>query len=1159
ASYVVFGHRAPAIQPSVSIAVSPAAVLESSTTGLVYTFARAGDISVPLAINFTTSGNATFTNDFTASSSGTLDFSNGTLTIPAGSASATLTLAPVDDLIVEGSESVTLTVAADSSYSVTGSPAIGTITDNDTATLSFATGTSSPFESGGAQNVGVQLLITANGVVDTGTLGEAVSVNMEDVLSGTATAGGADYTFTSPLTLTFAAGSSGATQNATLLLDDDTIVEGTETIDLALNTLNDSTGQITFGSVLAHTVSITDNDAATLQFVTESSNVGEAAGMQNVGVQLIITGNGVVGTGTLGKAVTVNVQDLPFGAATAGGVDYTFTSPSTLTFAAGSSGATQNAILSLNDDALVEGTEQIEFGLNILGDTTGQVALGAGVTHSVLILDNDTATIGFASTSSTVSEGTPNDTLTLVLSITANGTGTAALAQEVTLFVTGGGGTAFGGGIDYTLPFLITFPSGSLDGATQTADLGITDDAQVENAETAILGLALFGDGTGQVRIANGASGMHTTTITDNDTATVTLTGGLAQAEGQSGTTAYTFTATLDHAVQGGFSVAYLTNDGTATLADQDYVDNDGTLIFAGAAGETQTITLLVNGDTQFENDETFIVTLGALSGAPAGVSVADAPQTGTITNDDPLPTISIADTAVLEGDTGASFVVFTVSLTNASILPVAVDFATANGTAIAPGDYTAIPHDSLTFAPGETSKTVSVAIRSETLFESGADETFMVQLSNPGNATLGDAQADGTILNDDRVPASTITPDAKHSFTFFDRNHDKVTVKLKGPGAGTLILDGGALDNADISEINLTGTTNKSALSIAVKKDKGTGDGVVGIGEVTIDGALKSFIANAADITVGGVRASGALNAITTHALLAGEILTGGAATDKLALSLGGLGIGGDPFLIATPQSIKSLKAVSVSPGEIEAAALGSIAVSAGPLAADITSVGAIAKITVKGGDLSGDLTAASFGKVTVKGGNFSGSLTSLTPGATLGKSKALTSLTVSDGNLTGDLRLLGAIGAISVKSKRAPAAGSITGASIVASAIAKLTFARDFTDSIVLAGADLGTDHAFGGGDDTFAAGTIGAVKIGGQVSGAGSIIGAGFSTTNTILKDDDDSIIGGVASVIAKLNITGAAAPESYFAAGLFKSVPKIAGQAVSPTADLRFKTA
>ncbi len=1018
------------ILPSVSIAVSPAAVLEGSSTGLTYTFTRTGDASSALAINFTTSGNATFANDFTVSTSGTLDFANGTLTIPTGSASVTVTLAPVDDQIVEGNEEVTLSVAAGDSYVATGSPATGTITDNDTAALSFVTGTSAPIENSGTHNVGVQLVITGNGVAGAGTLGKAVSVNLEDLLSGTATAGG---------------------------------------------------------------------------------------------------------------------------------VDYTFTSPSTLTFAAGSSGATQNAILSLNDDALVEGTERIELGLNILGDTTGQVALGAGVTHSVLILDNDTAVIGFASTSSTVSEGTPNDTLALVLSITANGTGTAALAQEVTLSVTGGGGTAFGGGIDYTLPLLIRFPSGSLDGATQTADLRITDDALVENAETAILGLALFGDGTGQVRIANGAAGVHTTTITDNDTATVTLSGGLAHAEGQSGTTAYTFTATLDHAVQGGLSVAYLTNDGTATLDDLDYVDNDGSLIFVGAAGETQTITLLVNGDTQFENDETFIVTLDALSGAPAGVSVADAPQTGTITNDDPLPTISIADASVLEGDTGASFVVFTVSLTNASILPVTVDFATANGTAIAPGDYTAIPHDLLTFAPGETSKPVSVAIRSDTLFESGADETFIVQLSNPGNATLGDAQAVGTIINDESPPASTITLDAKTPYTFFDRNHDKVTVKLKGPGAATLILDGGALDNADISEINLTGTTNKSALSIAVKKDKGTGDGVVGIGEVTIDGALKSFSGKAADITVGGVRASGPVKAITTHALLAGEILTGGAATDKFALSLGALGDGSAPFLIATPQIIKSLKAVSVSPGEIEAAALGSIAVSAGPLAADVASVGAIAKITVKGGDLSGDLTAASFGKVTVKGGNFSGSLTSLTPGATLGKSKALTSLTVSEGNLTGDLRLLGASGAISVKSKRAPAAGSITGASIVASAIAKLSVERDFTESIVLAGADLGTDHAFGGGDDTFAAGTIGAVKIGGQVSGAGSIIGAGFSTTNSTVKDDDDTIIGGVASVIARLSITGAAAPESYFAAGLFETAPKIAGQAVSPAADLRFKIA
>ena len=64
-----------------------------------------------------------------------------------------------------------------------------------------------------------------------------------------------------------------------------------------------------------------------------------------------------------------------------------------------------------------------------------------------------------------------------------------------------------------------------------------------------------------------------------------------------------------------------------------------------------------------------------------------------------------------------------------------------------------------------------------------------------------------------------------------------------------------------------------------------------------------------------------------------------------------------------------------------------------------------------------------------------------------------------------------------------------------------------RNITSSHILAGADLGADHTLGGGDDTFASGSIGTVKIGGTVSGA-SVIGAGLSSTNAIFKDGDES---------------------------------------------------
>ncbi len=106
-------------------------------------------------------------------------------------------------------------------------------------------------------------------------------------------------------------------------------------------------------------------------------------------------------------------------------------------------------------------------------------------------------------------------------------------------------------------------------------------------------------------------------------------------AEGDIGTTSFTFTVTLDNAVTGGVSVDYSTADGSATAASGDYAGANGTLNFAGFAGEQLTITVNVNGDTTVELDETFTVTL---TNTVAGVAIDLAnggEGQGTITDDD--------------------------------------------------------------------------------------------------------------------------------------------------------------------------------------------------------------------------------------------------------------------------------------------------------------------------------------------------------------------------------------------------------------------------------------------------------------------------------------------------------------------------------------------
>ena len=113
-----------------------------------------------------------------------------------------------------------------------------------------------------------------------------------------------------------------------------------------------------------------------------------------------------------------------------------------------------------------------------------------------------------------------------------------------------------------------------------------------------------------------------------------------------------------------------------------------------------------------------------------------------------PLPTLSIDDVAISEGNTGTRLATFTVSLSTAAAGPVTYDIATANVSATAGSDYVASSLTGETIAAGQLSRTFSVTLNGDTALE--ANETFTVTLANAVGATLADAQGVGTITNDD-------------------------------------------------------------------------------------------------------------------------------------------------------------------------------------------------------------------------------------------------------------------------------------------------------------------------------------------------------------------------------------------------------------------------
>ena len=135
---------------------------------------------------------------------------------------------------------------------------------------------------------------------------------------------------------------------------------------------------------------------------------------------------------------------------------------------------------------------------------------------------------------------------------------------------------------------------------------------------------------------------------------------------------------------------------------------------------------MLVNGDALDENDENFFLNLSNALNA----SIVDAQGLGTIIDDDSLPSVAIGDVTVTEGDTGTVTASFNVTLAPASGRQVSVSYATADGTATAPADYSATS-GGLTFAAGETTKQVTVPVHNDVLDE--IDESFTVGLSSAG------------------------------------------------------------------------------------------------------------------------------------------------------------------------------------------------------------------------------------------------------------------------------------------------------------------------------------------------------------------------------------------------------------------------------------------
>lgn len=249
------------------------------------------------------------------------------------------------------------------------------------------------------------------------------------------------------------------------------------------------------------------------------------------------------------------------------------------------------------------------------------------------------------------------------------------------------------------------------------------------------------------------------TTINAQADVSVTKTGPANATVGSN----VTYNLTVANAGPSDAQTAALADVVPANLTFVSFVQNSGPAfsLTTPAVGGAGTVTAS-RGSLAAGTSANFTLVLQITSTASINSTITNTATFSTATNDVVggnnssstsltvlPPTLTINDVSVTEGNSNSTNATFTVTLSNAIGTPVSVDFFTSNGTAMEPSDYTAV-NGTVTFAPGQTTRTINVAVNGDTQVE--PNQTFFVNLANPTNADIVDGQGTGTINDDDSV-----------------------------------------------------------------------------------------------------------------------------------------------------------------------------------------------------------------------------------------------------------------------------------------------------------------------------------------------------------------------------------------------------------------------
>jgi hypothetical protein len=807
----------------------------SGTTPFTFTVSR--DVTTAAStVDFTVTGSGA--NEATADDFDGGAFPTGQVSFAIGEASQTITINVAGDTAFEPNEGFEVTISNPSAGDTIGTAAAqGRINNDDAAgaTISIAA-TSADKAEGNIGTTNFTFTVTRTGV----TTG-ASSVQFDVTGSGANPASGADFLGGGFPTgqVNFAANET--TQTVTVVVIGDTDPEPTEGFTVTLS--NASAGDSIGTATALGNIQNDDGTAGIATLAIAATDADKAEGNSGV-TNFTFT---VTRGGDVNHATSVNFAVTGSGTDPAAATDFDggILPSGTIDFAVGET--SQTITVEVAGDVTIEPDE--EFTVTLSGASPPDSITTATATGTIQDDDGpvDPATLAIAALDADKAEG--NSGTTVFTFVVTRG-GNLDHATSVDVAVSGSGaspaeGTDFVGG---------SFPFGTLNFApgedSQSVIISVAGDVTPEANEG--FTVTLFNPSTPDTITTATAAG---TIQNDDGAAGATLAIApldAVKAEGNAGLTAFTFTVTRGGDTTGTSSVNYaVTGIGGSPAAASDFeggVLPSGSVSFA--AGETsQTITVNVAGDTTVEANEGFAVTL---SGASPPDTITTSTAGGTIQNDDVAAgaTLAIAalDAVKAEGNAGLTAFTFTVTrggvTTGTSTVNFAVTGSGASPAAATDFDGGSLPSGSVSFAAGETSKTITVNVAGDIAVE--ADEGFTVTLSGASAPdVITTATANGTILNDDVAAGATLAIAALDAtkaegnagltaFTFtVTRGGDttgtsSVNYAVTGSGgspAAATDFDGGVLPTGTVvfaaGEISQTITVNVAG-DVAVEANEG-------------------------------------------------------------------------------------------------------------------------------------------------------------------------------------------------------------------------------------------------------------------------------------------------------------------------------------------------